>query len=172
MVQATELGTLSPVDKWYSLYIQCTNFSDKTVKLWKVYDKSVKTVAVGNVQSDKGTVPNNNTLKLPKLVHHDSMTVAIPRRIYQNAHTYHINSLSVNSDGETFLSADDLRINLWNLNISDQSFSMTTFFALQEILLISSQQTLRSCQRSSQSLNSILHNATCLPMLAVKDQSK
>lgn len=51
------------------------------------------------------------------------MIAAIPRKIYQNAHAYHINSISVNSDGETYLSADDLRINLWNLNVSDQSFS-------------------------------------------------
>lgn len=44
------------------------------------------------------------------------------------AHAYHINSISFNSDAETFLSADDLRINLWNLDISDQSFSKTFFF--------------------------------------------
>ena len=30
---------------------------------------------------------------------------------------YHINSISLNSDCETFISADDLRINLWNLAI-------------------------------------------------------
>lgn len=28
------------------------------------------------------------------------------------------------SDGETFISADDLRINLWNLEISSQSFNI------------------------------------------------
>lgn len=28
------------------------------------------------------------------------------------------------SDGETFISADDLRINLWNLQISNQSFNI------------------------------------------------
>jgi serine/threonine-protein phosphatase 2A regulatory subunit B len=39
------------------------------------------------------------------------------------AHTYHINSISINSDDETYLSADDLRINLWNFGISGQSFS-------------------------------------------------
>jgi WD40 repeat protein len=30
----------------------------------------------------------------------------------------------VNSDGETYISSDDLRINLWNLNIQDQSFNI------------------------------------------------
>lgn len=52
------------------------------------------------------------------------MVEASPRRIFANAHTYHINSISVNSDQETYLSADDLRINLWHLEITDQSFNI------------------------------------------------
>jgi hypothetical protein len=56
------------------------------------------------------------------------------------------------SDGETFISADDLRINLWNLEISNQSFnivdvkptnmedltgklSLLYFYVLQNLLL-------------------------------------
>lgn len=53
----------------------------------------------------------------------DNIIAAVPRKVYANAHAYHIHSISVNSDQETYISADDLRINLWNLNISDQSFS-------------------------------------------------
>jgi hypothetical protein len=37
---------------------------------------------------------------------------------------YIICNLYFNSDGETFISADDLRINLWNLEISNQSFNI------------------------------------------------
>ncbi|KAL0187278.1 hypothetical protein M9458_018948, partial [Cirrhinus mrigala] len=54
----------------------------------------------------------------------DLMVEASPRRVYANAHTYHINSISVNSDNETYLSADDLRINLWHLDFTDRSFSI------------------------------------------------
>lgn len=54
------------------------------------------------------------------------MVEASPRRVFANAHTYHINSISVNSDNETYLSADDLRINLWHLEITDRSFSILT----------------------------------------------
>ena len=54
----------------------------------------------------------------------DLMVEASPRRIFANAHTYHINAISVNSDHETYLSADDLRINLWHLEITDRSFSI------------------------------------------------
>lgn len=57
------------------------------------------------------------------MVQQDNIIAAIPRKVYANAHAYHIHSISVNSDQETYISADDLRVNLWNLSISDQSFS-------------------------------------------------
>jgi serine/threonine-protein phosphatase 2A regulatory subunit B len=38
------------------------------------------------------------------------------RHLYKNAHEYHINSLSLSPDGENFISADDLRVNLWNID--------------------------------------------------------
>ncbi|TPX37895.1 hypothetical protein SeMB42_g06810 [Synchytrium endobioticum] len=108
--------------------------NDKTIKLWKIFEKSIKVVAESNVTDSTNHVNSTvdashrfstrKALKLPKLVHHDSMIAAIPRKIYQNAHAYHINSISVNSDQETYLSADDLRVNLWNLNVSDQSFNI------------------------------------------------
>ena len=41
-----------------------------------------------------------------------------------SARAYHINSLSVNSDGETFISADDLRVNLWHLERANGSFNI------------------------------------------------
>ena len=46
------------------------------------------------------------------------------KRVFANAHTYHINSISPNSDDETFLSADDLRINVWSLGQNTQSFNI------------------------------------------------
>ncbi|GLT97287.1 hypothetical protein SLE2022_148600 [Rubroshorea leprosula] len=65
------------------------------------------------------------SLHLPVVVtSHETSLVARCRRIYAHAHDYHINSISNNSDGETFISADDLRINLWNLEISNQSFNI------------------------------------------------
>ncbi|KAL0927967.1 hypothetical protein M5K25_002195 [Dendrobium thyrsiflorum] len=46
------------------------------------------------------------------------------RRVYKHAHDYNVNSISNNSDGESFISADDLKINLWNLEISNQCFNI------------------------------------------------
>ncbi|XP_038695760.1 serine/threonine protein phosphatase 2A 55 kDa regulatory subunit B beta isoform-like isoform X2 [Tripterygium wilfordii] len=68
-----------------------------------------------------GGIPS---LRSPTVTSHEMSLVARCRRIYSHAHDYHINSISNNSDGETFISADDLRINLWNLDISSQSFNI------------------------------------------------
>ncbi|KAL7416062.1 protein phosphatase 2A regulatory B subunit [Mrakia frigida] len=115
--------------------------NDKTIKLWKVFDKTIKLVSDNNLSTAaadggfrSGPVPPSNlstgvpgvqpSLRLPRLQQHDSIVAAVPRKVYANAHAYHINSISINSDQETYISADDLRINLWNLNISDQSFNI------------------------------------------------
>lgn len=109
--------------------------NDKTIKLWKVFEKSLKVVAENNLSADNSgmrhhmapphpAITSIAALRLPRLTHHDTVVAAVPRKCYANAHAYHINSISVNSDGETFISADDLRINLWNLNIQDQSFNI------------------------------------------------
>ncbi|KAI5620053.1 serine/threonine-protein phosphatase 2A 55 kDa regulatory subunit B alpha isoform [Silurus asotus] len=63
-------------------------------------------------------------LQVPVFRPMDLMVEASPRRVFANAHTYHINSISVNSDNETYLSADDLRINLWHLEITNRSFNI------------------------------------------------
>lgn len=63
-------------------------------------------------------------IKVPRVVPGDVVISAVPRRVFSNAHAYHINSISLNSDGESYISADDLRVNLWNLEISDQSFNI------------------------------------------------
>ena len=118
-----------------SHFLLSTN--DKTIKLWKVFEKSLKVVAENNLSHEltpgglgagqrnpTTTFKDASALRLPRLTHHDTVTAAVPRKIYANAHAYHINSISVNSDGETFISSDDLRINLWNLNIQNESFNI------------------------------------------------
>ncbi|KAG6890315.1 Protein phosphatase PP2A regulatory subunit B [Termitomyces sp. Mi166 len=101
--------------------------NDKTIKLWKVFEKSLKVVSESNHYDGQRPLPpptNSNHLRLPRMTQQENIIAAVPRKVYANAHAYHIHSISVNSDQETYISADDLRINLWNLNISDQSFNI------------------------------------------------
>lgn len=130
---------------------------DKTIKLWKIFEKKIKTVTTWN--SDKEKEPKTSKdLIIPSLVcfwtllekmiqkkwnriyivlflffyisffekqeSKENVVAASTRRVFANAHAYHINSISLNSDCETYISSDDLRINLWNLSISDQSFNI------------------------------------------------
>ncbi|TIA74405.1 hypothetical protein E3P92_01213 [Wallemia ichthyophaga] len=120
-----------------SHFLLSTN--DKTIKLWKVFEKSLKVVSENNLSASHPSPPSSlnlpkitqpphpsttKSLRLPRMSHHDTIVAAVPRKVYANAHAYHINSIAINSDGESYLSADDLRINLWNLGISDQSFNI------------------------------------------------
>ncbi|OAY83956.1 Serine/threonine protein phosphatase 2A 55 kDa regulatory subunit B beta isoform [Ananas comosus] len=102
-----------------ALFLLSTN--DKTIKYWKVQEKKVKRIATLNMDTSETGGPS---LRLPVVTGQETNLVARCRRVYAHAHDYHINSVSNNSDGETFISADDLRINLWNLEISNQSFNI------------------------------------------------
>jgi serine/threonine-protein phosphatase 2A regulatory subunit B len=86
---------------------------DKTIKLWKVRERQVQMVL------EKTANPlalSAGLLKLPPSGRSGEVVVAAaPRRVYGNAHAYHIHSVSACCDGETFLSADDLRVNLWHV---------------------------------------------------------
>ena len=70
-----------------------------------------------------GTTISSSCLKFPTASGGAPIPTATARNIYKNAHLYHINSLSLYSDGKTFLSADDLRIHWWDLEVSDETFS-------------------------------------------------
>lgn len=88
---------------------------DKTIKLWKIRERQIQMVIENNFHS-------SDKLVLPRLTPKESIIAATPRRHYSNAHAYHIHSISANSDGETFLSSDDLRINLWHVEHPDDTY--------------------------------------------------
>lgn len=109
-----------------SKFLISTN--DKTIKLWKTYDKNSRTVLETNLVKSllPSDIDSTDKLKLPITSNKESSssTTTSLKKTYSNAHAYHINSIAMNADHETFLSADDLRINLWNIEISDSSFNI------------------------------------------------
>jgi serine/threonine-protein phosphatase 2A regulatory subunit B len=99
--------------------------NDKTVKLWKVFEKRINLVSGLNVDSGReGGYRRVAGLRIPKLDYAETTVAATPKRLFANAHMYHINSLSINSDGATWVSADDLRVNLWDMHRDDVSFTV------------------------------------------------
>lgn len=84
--------------------------NDKTIRLWKLKSsRPGKAATNGFVGATASGTP---------------VVKAHPRMVYSNGHIYHINSLSLNSDGETFLTSDDLRINLWHLGHNHECFNI------------------------------------------------
>nr|XP_027195799.1 serine/threonine-protein phosphatase 2A 55 kDa regulatory subunit B beta isoform-like [Dermatophagoides pteronyssinus] len=107
--------------------------NDKTIKLWKLSEKdkriddSLPNINRNYIGCDSnGTseydLLDQNELRIPKMMSTEPTIRSNLRRIFSNAHSFHINSVSINSDQETFISSDELRINLWNLDITNESF--------------------------------------------------
>jgi len=100
--------------------------NDKTIKLWKLYEKQPRKLnnhfSSLNIKQD----PDNNT-NSESLPNGKEPPAPVPeskiRKVFSNAHAYNVNSISFCNDGELFISADDLRVNLWNLEISNECFT-------------------------------------------------
>jgi serine/threonine-protein phosphatase 2A regulatory subunit B len=92
--------------------------NDKLIKLWKIdlrkekkYESAKKLLAKGKVMLPRSKVVNEGWEGRCKA-------------LYRSAHEYHINSLCLSPDGENFLSADDLRVNLWHVDDSTQVYNV------------------------------------------------
>lgn len=104
-------------------FILSTN--DKTIKLWKIKERQVQSVLENNLTlSQRNNSLSSPSLTLPKVISREKVVAATPKRIFSSAHAYNIHSISPSSDGEIFISSDDLRINLWNLNSSEIAFNV------------------------------------------------
>ncbi|XP_025799068.1 serine/threonine protein phosphatase 2A 55 kDa regulatory subunit B beta isoform-like isoform X1 [Panicum hallii] len=126
-----------------SLCMLATN--DRTVKLWKVSEhkapkkgdgeprrRSTSTAAslpLREPRSERATTkPRGSSADSAELIEKvgdvgDGYSAKC-RRVFDRAHEFNINSISNNCDGETFVSADDLRINLWHLEVTSQCFNI------------------------------------------------
>lgn len=101
-----------------TLFVLTTN--DKTVKLWKVHCTNKKEFRASNRNAK-----NEKDLEVPRVRVGQSKTWQhMLKRSYPNLHNFHINSISVCANGENFISSDDLRINLWNLENKVQAFTI------------------------------------------------
>lgn len=63
-------------------------------------------------------------LVLPTIVSREQVVAATPKRVYGGAHAYNVHSVSPSADAEVFISADDLRINLWSLGSAEVAFNV------------------------------------------------
>lgn len=138
--QPAACSLLSPgsnVHRWCRGSMGCKmllSTNDKTIKLWKIYGKKIKILSNMNMEHNNEATVSSGTsaqfwgagrgLRLPLMATRERVVTATPKRTYSNAHAYHINSIALNSDGESFMSCDDLRLHVWNLNYSSSCFNI------------------------------------------------
>ncbi|KDD76384.1 hypothetical protein H632_c247p1 [Helicosporidium sp. ATCC 50920] len=109
--------------------------NDKTIKLWRVAenpaagrgDSPIAPPTTAHA-SAAGHFCATGELRVPSSVRGGGQDLPLLshrcKRVFSSAHAYHINSVSMSSDQETMLSADDLRINLWHLDMGTQAFNV------------------------------------------------
>ena len=72
-----------------------------------------------SVSTSKGTM-----IKIPESYPLSEDWESKCRKTFDNGHNFHINSLSHSPDGEHFLSSDDLRVNIWNIESNKIAYSI------------------------------------------------
>eukprot|EP00768_Dysnectes_brevis_P003548 gnl/Dysnectes_brevis/2527_a3036_1661.p1 GENE.gnl/Dysnectes_brevis/2527_a3036_1661~~gnl/Dysnectes_brevis/2527_a3036_1661.p1 ORF type:complete len:461 (+),score=101.21 gnl/Dysnectes_brevis/2527_a3036_1661:36-1418(+) len=106
-----------------ALFLLSTN--DKTMKLWKVYNKEVKRMVEPNFAPGQLPTPAAvRRLKVPHMEAGEHVTISQPRRVFANASNFRIHSIAPSASGDTFLAADDLRINMWWLEDHTQAYNV------------------------------------------------
>jgi len=96
--------------------LQMLTTNDRIIKLWRIDRKLVR-------QSTRCQM-KNGLLTLPRTQVVGENFEGSERKQYKNCHNYNINSLSQSPDGENFLSADDLRVNLWSIENNLLAFNI------------------------------------------------
>uniref|UniRef100_A0A0N4Z2H8 Serine/threonine-protein phosphatase 2A 55 kDa regulatory subunit B n=1 Tax=Parastrongyloides trichosuri TaxID=131310 RepID=A0A0N4Z2H8_PARTI len=97
----------------------------KAVKLWRIRESN-KCIASGqyNVCKETKSKLYDGKLNIPKIIPSMPLSHVYMKKEYKRLQHYSINSLSVNNDQKTFLCGDDLRINLWDLEIEHDCMNL------------------------------------------------
>lgn len=112
--RVSKIRWLSPGSALQRRLLSC---NDKTIKLWRVGERTPR-----DAGTSAGALGNTSAA-----TSRSTRRTARPLRVFGNGHAYQINGLSPNSDQETFISSDDLRINLWNLSNKSEAFRSWLF---------------------------------------------
>ncbi|CDW78751.1 serine threonine-protein phosphatase 2a 55 kda regulatory subunit b beta isoform [Stylonychia lemnae] len=115
---------------------QLITTNDKVIKLFQIKTNKYLDIIIeeeeakdldGHMSSVKQLELQNQLIipSFPKQKKMDQLDEGIKlRNTYINGHSYHIHSVSQSYDQECFLSADDITINLWNIEDKSKSYNI------------------------------------------------
>ena len=96
--------------------------NDKSIKFWKIVDKSEGTIMNYNLNNKQSKSKKITKLNVPRYSRGTSQPSSKLIKLFPKGHEQRIHSLSMSMDNEHFLSADELRVNIWNLENNSELF--------------------------------------------------
>lgn len=103
--------------------ISLLSSNEKTIKLWRIGEKVVRPCipqkSASQLLESEWLETTGNQLTLPRLSSKKKQVAAKNVKEFSGAHQYSIHSVSMSANLENFISADDLKVYLWDLNRND-----------------------------------------------------
>jgi len=103
--------------------------NDRVVKLWSL--KEIETRFTSNFNLSENDVDGSSgpkrwsQVRFPKSETIDSLVTALPKREFaEDIHKFNVHSLCPSSDGETFITADNLVLNQWHMDRTKVAFQI------------------------------------------------
>ncbi len=143
--------------------------NDKSLKLWTLRDRVVRSRVQG-APGTRGEYLGEGDYALPATAPLHAMTVAQCKQSYRGAHTYHVHSVAACADRATFISADDLSVNMWHYEHPDQSFALVNMrpAVLEEITEVATRLT---AHPDHASLLALATSRGCIRLLDTRTRS-
>nr|CAH8857848.1 unnamed protein product [Trichobilharzia regenti] len=105
--------------------------NERTIKLWQLTELPTQSFSNLNFPVECGcrrkvVIRSLSDIKVPVCVknYENTNVRVLNRKIFARGHGFTIVGISPSADRETFFSADPLRINMWNLEVTNEVFSI------------------------------------------------
>ncbi|KAH8872620.1 Serine/threonine-protein phosphatase 2A 55 kDa regulatory subunit B beta isoform [Schistosoma japonicum] len=105
--------------------------TERTIKLWQLTELPTQSFTNLNFPVECGcrrkvVIRSLSDIKVPIcLKNYENTNIRVQnKKVFARAHGFSIVGLSLSADRETFFSADPLRINMWNLEVTNEVFSI------------------------------------------------
>ncbi|KAH8872621.1 Serine/threonine-protein phosphatase 2A 55 kDa regulatory subunit B delta isoform isoform 3 [Schistosoma japonicum] len=105
--------------------------NERTIKLWQLTELPTQSFTNLNFPVECGcrrkvVIRSLSDIKVPIcLKNYENTNIRVQnKKVFARAHGFSIVGLSLSADRETFFSADPLRINMWNLEVTNEVFSV------------------------------------------------
>ncbi|RTG83342.1 serine/threonine-protein phosphatase 2A regulatory subunit B [Schistosoma bovis] len=130
----------SPIGQYAAPSCDVVAQSERTIKLWQLTELPTQSFTNLNFPVESGcrrkvVIRSLSDIKVPVcLKNYGNTNIRVQnKKVFARAHGFSIVGLSPSADRETFFSADPLRINMWNLEVTNEVFTWDSRMPTQPV---------------------------------------